>query len=316
MRIFMKAAASASAVGLLAFGAVAAGGGSAFASTAGSVAVPADTGSGTSVTSCSAQNGGVSVGLVPNCTAGTSTVNNPTSLTITLNTTALGQLLNIIPTLGLQATWNLSCDVNGHTVSDPGSYTVTTVTQTGVDPIDLTSAVGSPEPNSCTVSDLKVQTTLALGVDLLNLDLFTVGVDATATTAVPGAIYQNEGTTKAGAHAVVCADDTKNGNSGAKIQSYQCLSDLADYFVQTSNGQLVHNGACMTANGGGVTLATCTGGNNQTWTQSSVGGELRNKSSNSCLTATSLKDGVQLQVKSCTGKANQKWNLPKKSAAV
>jgi len=109
MRIFKKAAASTVAIGLLAFGAVAGSGGAALANT------------GESVTACSAQYGALAIGLLPNCTAGDSTIDHPTSITITLNTTALGALLNVIPGEGLAETWNLSCVVNGGAVSVPGA---------------------------------------------------------------------------------------------------------------------------------------------------------------------------------------------------
>jgi hypothetical protein len=88
MRIFKKAATSMAAVGLLAFDAVAGSGGSAFAATA------------QPVTGCSATIGALAIGLFPNCTAGTSTVARPTSITINLNTTSLGSLLNVIPAWG------------------------------------------------------------------------------------------------------------------------------------------------------------------------------------------------------------------------
>ena len=53
----------------------------------------------------------------------TSTVANPTSITITLNTTSLGSLLNVIPGLGMKASWNLSCIVDGSPVNTTGSFT-------------------------------------------------------------------------------------------------------------------------------------------------------------------------------------------------
>jgi Ricin-type beta-trefoil lectin domain len=248
--------------------------------------------------------------MIPNCTAGDSTIDNPTSITIIANTTALGSLLNVLPGLGLAETWNLSCNVNGSTVSVPGSYTVTTTAQSASTTVNLPAAVGSPEPNQCTISNLKVKTTLALSLGALGLSPFTVGTGATATTAVPGAVYQNEGATAKGANAVVCADDTGNANAGSKIQAYQCLSDLADYFVQTSSGQLVHNGDCLGLSGNKV-LAPCAGGEqSQQWSQSTIGGTVTNQSTNTCLTAPSPKDGTQLTVASCGNGANQKWHIP------
>ena len=299
MRILNKAAACVPAVGLFAFCVVGVGGGSALAST------------GESVTACSAQIGALAVGLVPNCTAGDSTIDNPTSITITANTTALGALLNVLPGLGLAETWTLSCIVNGGAVSVPGSYTVTSTAQSASTMVNLQTAVGSPEPNQCTISNLKVHSTLALSIGALGLSPFTVGTAATAATAVPGAIYQNEGATAKGANAVLCADDAGNANAGSKIQAFQCLSDLADYYVQTSSGQLVHNGDCVGLSGSKVVLEPCAAGEqSQRWSQSTIGGTLTNRSSNTCLTAPSVKDGTQLTVASCGNGANQKWHIP------
>jgi len=40
--------------------------------------------------------------------------------------------------------------------------------------------------------------------------------------------------------------------SGTNVQAYQCLSDLADQWIQVGTGQFVHNGDCLTANGAAV----------------------------------------------------------------
>jgi hypothetical protein len=114
---------------------------------------------------------------------------------------------------------------------------------------------------------------------------------------------------------VLCADDTANANAGSKIQAFQCLSDLADYYVQSSSGQLVHNGDCVGLAGNKVVLQSCVAGEqSQRWSQSTVGGTLTNQSSNTCLTAPSPTDGTQLTVASCHGGANQKWHLPRVSS--
>src|SRR5579863_3532665 len=154
---FKKFALASAAVGLLAFGAVGAGGGAAYASTD------------TSVTGCDATVGALAVGLVPNCTAADSTIASPTSITITLNTTSLGALLNVLPSLGEKATWTLNCEVSGSNVSVPGSYTVTSTSQSASDVIDLQTAVGSPNPTDCTVSGLNVTTTVSLSILALGL---------------------------------------------------------------------------------------------------------------------------------------------------
>jgi hypothetical protein len=305
MRIFKKAAASTVAVGLLAFGAVAGGGGSALAATA------------QPVTGCSATLGAIALGLFPNCTAGDSTIANPTSITITLNTTSLGALLNVIPGLGMTASWNLSCVVDGNPHTSSGSFTVTSLVQSASRTIDLQSAVGSPNPSSCTVSNLKARTTLALSLGALGLPPITIGANATADTGVPGAVYANYPRDSAGAHAVVCADDTGNGNAGSNIQAYQCLSDLADQWIQMGTGQYVHNGDCMTDTGATVKLERCiaspSNSSGQVWHgRSSGAGQLSNADGNGCLTAPSSGTiaGAVLRVAACRGAVGQAWTVP------
>jgi hypothetical protein len=305
MRIFKKAAASAVAVGLLTVGGIAGSGGSAFAASA------------QPVTGCSATLGVLALGLFPNCTAGNSTVANPTSITITVNTTSLGSLLNVIPGLGMKATWTLSCVVDGNTVTAPGSLTVTTLSQSASTTIDLQSAVGSPNPSSCTVVNLKATTTLALTIGALLLPPITVGANATADTGVPGAVYSNYPTDKSGAHAAVCADDRGNGNSGSTVQAFTCLSDLADQWIQTGTGQFVHNGVCLTDTGAAVMLQKCianpSNSSGQVWNGSSSGaGELSNADGNGCLTAPSSGtiEGTALRVAACHGSLGQAWTIP------
>jgi hypothetical protein len=56
----------------------------------------------------------------------------------------------------------MRCNVNGGTVNVNGSYTITTTSENTSTTVDLQTAVGSPEPNQCTILSLKVHTTLAL----------------------------------------------------------------------------------------------------------------------------------------------------------
>jgi hypothetical protein len=306
MRIFKKTAAIMSAAGLLAFGAVVASGGSALATT------------GQSVTGCSELIGTLALGLQPNCTAADTTVDNPSSLTITVNTSALSALIDAIPDLGMDTSWTLSCVVNGSPVSAPGSYDITSTEQSASTTIDLETTVGSPEPSSCTISDLKVQTSIALSIGALSLSPFSIGLDATADTATPGAVYANYPNDSLGAHAVVCADDTNNGESGTSIQAFQCLSDQADYWVQVSTHQFVHNGDCLTDFDGSAMLATCianpTNRSGQVWVQqnASGAGTLTNANGGGCLTAPSSGtiDFAILQVATCHGAVGQEWTVP------
>jgi hypothetical protein len=310
MRIFKQAATSMAAVGLLAFGAVAGSGGSAFAASA------------QPVTGCSATIGALAVGLFPNCTAGTSTIASPTSITITLNTTSLGSLLNLIPRLGMKATWNLSCVVDGNAVNTTGTFTVTSLSQSASDVINLQSAVGSPNPSSCTVSNLVATTTLSLTLQaILNLNQITVGANATADTGVPGAVYANYPSDSDGAHAVVCADDTNNGNAGSNIQAYQCLSDLAQQWIRMGTGQFVHHGDCLTNTGSRVTIERClaspSSSSGQVWSASSSGaGQMSNADGNGCLTAPSSGTiaGAPLRMAACRGTVGQRWTVPNVTA--
>jgi Ricin-type beta-trefoil lectin domain len=313
MRIFTKAVSSTVTVGLLAFGAVAGSGGSAFAGAAPVPDVP--------ITGCSTSVAGVAVGYTPNCSAFPGTMDHPnTSIVIGFTETsdALAQLIDDQDGQGYTEQWVLACDVNGATVTAPGSYTVTSTSQAPFTTIDLQSAVGSPEPNQCSVEGLTMHTLLPLVVaDLDEVVPFQIGALAVATTAAPGAIRQDEGTTSGGAHAALCADDTANGNAGAKIQGFECLSDLAQDFVQTSTGQFVNNGDCMTATkGGGVLLDKCVAADtSQQWTQTTPGGTLKNTSTGTCLTAPSVKNGTPLTLAACGGAVRQEWYLPKLTPA-
>jgi hypothetical protein len=308
MRIFMKAVAATATVGLLAFGAVVGSGGSALAGQDPYALI----------TGCTTSVNDVSVGYVPNCAAVSGTIEHPnTSIIVGIVTSenVLGTLLDDQDGQGYEASWGLVCSVNGTTVTTPGSYQITSTTQSPFTTIDLQTAVGSPDPNQCAVEDLQVQTILPLvAADLDEAVPFEIGGAAEATTAVPGAIRQEAGTTSGGARAELCADDTANGDAGAKIQAFQCLGDLADSFVQTSAGQLVHNGDCVSVTEGGyyVFLARCAANSElQRWTQSTAGGTVMNSSTGTCLTASSVADGTQLTVAACGSAPDQQWNLPK-----
>jgi hypothetical protein len=307
MRIFMKAVASTATVGLLALGAVAGSGGAAFAGEPAAY---------TLITACSTTVDDVTVGYIPNCTGVDGTIEHPnTAIFVGVESTAdgLGTLILDQAGQGIQLSWSLVCSVNGTTVTTPGSYTITSTTESPFTRIDLQTAVGSPDPNQCAVENLLVHTIFPLNaVDLDNATFpFELGAGAQTTVALPGAINQPEGRTGGGAHAELCADDTANGNAGAKIQAFQCLSDLADSFVQTSTGQLVHNGDCLSVTAGGVVLAKCAVSDTvQQWTQSKAGGTLKNQSTGTCLTDPSVKNGTQLIVKACGNAADQQWDIP------
>ena len=305
MRIFMKAVAGTATVGLLALGAVVVSAGPAFAGQDPYALI----------TGCTTAVNDVTIGTVPNCTAVSGTIEHPNAsiiVGIATDEDVLTRLIDDQVNQGYEASWGLVCSVNGATVTSSGGYQITSTTQSQFTTIDLQKAVGSPDPNQCTVEDLVVRTVLPLvAADLDEAVPFEIGGAAEATSAVPGAIHQRAGTTSAGSRAELCADDTANGNAGAKIQAFECLGDLADAFVQTSSGQLVHNGDCLSVTAGGAVLAKCVPDDAlQQWTQSKIGSTVKNQSTGTCLTAPSVKDGTQLTVKACGSAASQQWHLP------
>ena len=310
MRIFMKAVAFTATVGLLAFGAVVGSGGPAFAA-------PNPY---TLITGCITAVGDVTVGYVPNCAAIGGTIEHPNSsivVGVATNTDALDALINDQIGQGYELSWVLACSVNGRTATAPGSYEITSTKQSTLTTINLQKAVGSPAPNQCTIEQLEVRTILPLTlVDIDEAVPFEIGAGAEGISAVPGAIHQEAGTTSAGARAELCANAAANGNAGAKIQAFQCLSDLADSFVHTKKGQLVHNGDCVSVTAGGkVFLARCVSNDTrEQWGQSKAGGSVENQSTFTCLTAPSVKAGTQLTVKKCGSAANQRWFLPAATA--
>ena len=311
MRKFRKVAVTAAAAGLTAFGALAAGGGVAHAATA------------LSMTGCDLGSSMLGLGVAPSCTAATSTVQSPTSFTVTVNPSffsSLGGLGGLGgQNLAASVTYTLACSVNGATKTYNGSFTATNSAQSQT--VSLQAAVGTPEANSCTMSNLKATSLVSLNstiVGLLGGNQFTFGVTATADTAVPGAIWMVGGKTAAGNNADICVDDRSNGNAGAIVQVYQCDSDLAQSWVWTNGDQLVHNGDCMDLAGSKVILATCSNATSQKWQVIGTNGSFNhivNQAANECLIAPSATNGTQLQVSECGAAATQNWAGPGKSVA-
>jgi hypothetical protein len=311
MRKLRKVAVTAAAAGLTAFGVLAGSGGVANAAT------------GLSVTGCNEGSSQLALNVAPSCTAATSTVQSPTSFKITVNPSffstlgGLGALLS--QTLAANVSYTLTCNVNGGTKTYNGSFQATSGTQSQT--VSLLSAVGAPEANSCTLSNLKATSLVSLNSTILGLlgaNTFTFGVTATADTAVPGAIWMVGGKTGAGNNEDICVDDRSNGNAGALVQVYQCDSDLAQYWVWTNGDQLVHNGDCMDLSGSRVILATCSDATSQKWSITGTNGSFNhiiNQSSNECLIAPSAANATQLQVATCGGASAENWAGPGKSAA-
>jgi hypothetical protein len=226
--------------------------------------------------------------------------------------------------LGEDITYNLNCSVNGSTVTKPEAFTADASVPTESQTINLQSAVGSPVPNSCTVTDLKATSLLSLDGLILSalsnanvLSGLSFGATVTAHTAVSGAIYSSAG--KAGSlTADICADDAGNGNSGAAVQVYQCNSDLAQYWIQASTGQLVRNGDCLAQAGSTIKLETCSTTNNaQVWAVNGTGGSkgtIVNQSTGKCLTWPKAVSFTQLTAAGCAFSSDQQWIAPAKSA--
>lgn len=335
MRIIRKLAVATAAAGLAAFCAVAAGGGVAGAATsqsaAGSAALsPSGVTIGVeqSVTGCNTGSSGLlGANVFPTCTSPTSTVLSPTSFTISVDPsffTTIGALPGINALLSLlgqqlaeNVTYTLACSVNGATVLYDGSFQATATPSTHSQTVDLQTAVGSPVPNSCQVRNLEATSLVSLSTGLrllLGNKTFTFGVSAIANTTVPGAIWMSAGKTSAGASAAICVDDANNGNAGSKVQVYQCNSALAQDWVQSSGGMLVHNGVCIQQSGKNAILAKCSSTNKaQKWTVNGTDGifnTIVNHSTQQCLTASSPVNFTQVTVGNCTGALNQRWTGP------
>jgi hypothetical protein len=318
MHKFRKVAATLAAAGLTAFGAVAATGGAASAAT------------GLPLSQCSVQSASLvsAAALTATCTAGTSTIYNPTSLTFTVDPSFFTVLLgnSIINgllggVLSAHVTYHLTCLVDGSQVTSTNDtgFTVSSAAH-NTHTVDLQSAVGSPNPNSCTVSNLTVSSALAANVlgeiHLLGLN-FTFGVSEAGDNGVPGAIFSESTPNSHGAIPALCADDTGNGNHGTTIQSYTCESDLADQWLQTAANQFTHNGDCLDNVGGIAKLSSCVANpgstNSQVWSTVNEGHglvELVNTANSDCLTDATPTDGSALTVASCTGAQDQLWKVP------
>lgn len=304
MRRIRRIAAVAASTGLLAFAGLAAGTGVAHAA-------PAPV----KVTTCPWGGGGVTAAIFPSCTS-TGSVNFPTDIEINVDPNGVlapiwGILLPLLG--GISVTYNGSCVVDGSAKPFTGSFKATSTTQLSTTVLNLQSLVGSPVPNSCTIT-VTVSTIAAIGPLLNLLPVFNVDSTVTSLTAIPGAIWQKAGTTTTGATAALCADVKGNGNAGTAVQGFTCLSALSNFWAATGTGQLVHNGDCLTDSGNAASLQPCTASTpGQQWTAGTSNSEVVNKGSatgQGCLTAPSYVNGTQLTLATCTGAGKQLWTAP------
>ncbi len=303
MRNIRAAVAAFAASGLAAFGALAATGGVANAA------------QDLSITGCSINNALIGVQILPTCEASEGTIYNATEVTATVDPSFLQSFVGHVTGIGVDVRYDLVCSVDGSWVTAHEHFEAN-------DPhhnwqvVDLQQAVGSPEPNQCTVKDLKA-TSLA-SVTLLNHQILGFGVSVKGDNGVPGAIWAQYPNSTSGAGSTVCADDTANGNGGTHIQAFQCEQDLADQWLQVSH-QLIHNGDCMTNVGGTVKLEKCEGGKwsapSQTWWVKGTpmtAGQITN-GRGWCLSspATGMVDGSHLTVQHCGANGYvQMWKAP------
>ena len=289
MRKLRHLAATIAGSGLLALGGIAASAGSANAST--------------HVSGCTAT-GTLAVNVIPTCSS-SGTVANPKSITLSANSAQLDALLNPVASLpgqGIKDSWRLTCYAGTRQLfSKTGTFTVT-ASQTST---STNLPLGSEVPAKCDVSST-VSTLAAVNATLLlNVNALDVSDNVAANTAIPGAIWT--GDQGISTH---CADVTGNNNANAtKIQIWTCQSDLADYFVQTPNHLLEHDGNCLTNVDGQAYLDYCTGASDQIWSNSGAAQEVHS-SAGGCLTDPSATDGTQLTITPCVNKANQKWTIP------
>lgn len=317
MRKARKAGAILATTGIAVFGAVAGMGGAANAA------------QNQAMSSCSLDNGALaSATVLATCDAGTSSIGNPTGITVSvdptfftvlLGNTVINQLLG--GQLSANVTYSLSCSVDGGTVtstSDTG-FTVTSA-DNATHVIDLQDAVGSPGPKKCTLADLKVTSPVSADVlsqaNLLGLQ-FALGVKATGDNGIPGAIYTTASADSQGAIPAICADDPANGNAGTEIQVFTCVGDLAQRWLHVSTNQFVHNGDCLDEQGGTVLLTGCVANpgtaNSQVWNTKAEGhgySELINTGTGQCLTAAKPTDGSAVTLAACTGAHGQLWKVP------
>lgn len=305
MRKFRTAAATLAATGLAAFGVATASG-------------VANAATNQSITTCSIGSGTLNADIGPMCTANTGTIVNPTQITVTVNPSFFSALSGI-PIIGAllttNVTYTLACSVDGQTKTAAESYTATSST-TNTQVLNLQKEVGSPAPNSCQIQKLTASAPAAIA--LPTNTAYTFGVTATGNNGTPGMIWAQDPN---GGKGSICVDDTNNGNAGTVVQAYQCENDLANRWILVPNGQVVHNGDCLTDSGSGVTLQSCVANpgpaSTQVWTAHGTPGNfgwVTNADGNGCLTipATEKVNGTQLKVETCVpgGSVSQSWKVP------
>lgn len=291
MRNIRHFVAAVAGTGLMALGAVATTAGAADAAT--------------HVSGCS-KNAVLGVGVAPTCSSSGS-VQHPTSIKLSVGGTFLSQLLNnpaSLVGLGIKDQWSLSCWAGSRgIIKKSGTFQVTTAGILGGNRKTSTYLLYNNQlPSKCTV-----HSTVSTIGDLSLLSVKTLGVsdEVTATTAAAGDMW----TGAARQRGTKCASGPLSGSTqpGTKAAVWNCGPSTRWSYGPT--GEIVRNGVCLTNSAGRAVLENCAGWNNQTWYNSGHGQPVRSKSGG-CLTVPSLRNGTQLRITRCDGKANQRWWIP------
>jgi len=312
MRKFRTAAATLAATGLAAFG-VASASGVAHAAT------------NQAITTCSIGSSEINANVGPRCTASTGTIDNPTQVTVTVNPSffsALSGLPIIGSLLSTNVTYTLACSVDGKVKTAAESYTATS-SDSNTQVLNLQKEVGSPAPKWCQIRNLTASAPAAIVIPTGTT--FTFGVTAIGNNGTPGEIWAQY-PSSGGAGSTICVDDTANGNAGTVVQAFQCENDLADGWILVPNGQVVHNGDCLTDSGGIVTLESCVSdpgpASSQVWVghgTPGIAGEVTNADGDGCLTAPASGkiDRSKITVEPCvSGTLGQSWKVPAVTAVT
>jgi hypothetical protein len=223
--------------------------------------------------SCNAQ------GQYAICTA-SGQANNPLTLSVTVTSS---------PDQAVYVAWTDTCAEGTGAGGDSGDFTAQT-------PVTRTISHPYHQPNYCIVA---ASAQLQDGGNSIEVSLSS-SQTAPSFPEIKG-------------YAGKCVDDANNSSAhGAKVQLWGCNGNPSQRWA-FSDGQLVHNGLCLTDKDGRVLLESCSRASDDLWTHKSNGEYvLKAHSGRLCLDdpRASSKNGTALIVYTCNGNANQRWSLP------
>jgi beta-glucanase (GH16 family) len=185
----------------------------------------------------------------------------------------------------------------------------TTAWQKSIDPgffVILDLAIGGHYPNGvCGCTTPTSATTSGASMSVSYVAVYEKGGNSTPTATptatgqvkgIDGLCLTNQNSLNAEFNLVVVT--ACNGSSGQQWSAY------TDRTLRTEGG-------CLdVVSGTDVGWYPCNGTAAQTWTHESDG-ELLNPHTNMCLTDPGGNTGVQLEIETCTGSAQQMWTLPR-----